>query len=85
MINEPRLGIGIAEPLATFGRVNAESVLGRRDAIDSWGAALARGDDDEIERLVRRSRSARVEKRRIGRLGLIVDRADQTASRIGFE
>ena len=41
----------------------------RRDAIDRWGAALARGDGIEVDRLVRQSRVARIWVAASGQLG----------------
>ena len=45
----------------------------QRDVIRRWSAALANGDADEVERLVRQGRAARIESSRRGRLGPMLD------------
>jgi hypothetical protein len=51
----------------------------RRDAIDRWSAALVRGDDDEVDRLVQQSRSGRTVVAS-GKLGATESRDEPTAS-----
>jgi hypothetical protein len=46
-----------------------ELVDARRDTIDRWSAAFARGDDDEVARLVRQSRTDHVWVAASGQLG----------------
>jgi hypothetical protein len=50
----------------------------RRNALDCWGAALARGDVAEVDRLVRQSR---IDRLHVGseRLGTLSGQADPTA------
>jgi hypothetical protein len=51
----------------------------RLDAIDRWGAALAQHDDAEVDRLVRKSRAARVEDATAGRFGIVLGQLDPTS------
>ena len=44
----------------------------RRETIDRWSAALARGDDAEVDRLVRQSRIDRVWVAASGQLGTML-------------
>jgi hypothetical protein len=57
-----------------------EGTVGDRDsqrvAIDCWGAALERGDGDEVDRLVRQSRADWVEVATSGRMGPMLGQSD---------
>lgn len=67
----PDLGVGRADP--------------RRATLDRWSAALARGDDAEVDRLVRQSRMDRAWVAASGQIGAMVDQARPAASNEGTE
>lgn len=54
----------------------------RRNILDRWSAALARGDDAEVDRLVQQSRTDRV-RVAAEQLGTISDQADRAAANRG--
>ena len=58
--------------------LNAPWRVRRLETMGQWGAALEQGDEDEVERIVRRSRTARVADADFGRLGQMVGSAYST-------
>lgn len=57
----------------------------RRDTIDRWSAAFARGDDAEVDRLVRQSRIDRAWVVASGELGAMLGQASPPASSVVAE
>lgn len=64
---------------ATLDRA-ADRLVRRRIVLDHWGAALARGDAAEVNRLVLQSRSDRVRPGTIAPLGALLGHAGPTTS-----
>ena len=77
----PLLGSGVTERATSPAPMNSglDQLDPRRDTIDRWSAALARGDDAEVDRLVRRSRMDRVLTAATGQLGTMLGGADPIA------
>lgn len=76
--NSPLRGSGVAARATSVAPMESGLDRGvnrldpRRDTIDRWSAALARGDDAEVDRLVRQSRIDRVWVAASGQLGTML-------------
>lgn len=55
-----------------------ETLQARRATIEQWGVALGQGDDKEVDRLVQKSRAARVETATSGLMGTMIGRRSST-------
>jgi hypothetical protein len=67
------LGPSIAEGQWSGSWLGHVPELPLRDVIGRWKAALVEGDADEVERLVKQGRAARIVSSRLGTAGPMLD------------
>ena len=75
----------ISSPMEVAAGQSAERPDPQWDVIDRWAAALAQGDVDEVDRLVRHSRFVRLEEATSGRLGAMVGQLDPAPQSVAVE